>query len=696
MWRATFCTLIFWAASLSHAQTIHVDELFARQKSLSMKVQAAGQATITREGDRWRIRGKAPFWIAFSPAKGDVWDISDYRLIALDVLNKSSGLTTIEGRLKNSKPTGWSRHAVGFAVAPPGESTTLGFPYPIPEDRYAGPAVFGHQLARPNGHRLHWRQFFPEDVRVITLAFESSTERVDLLVSDLYLTWPHKPELENQLNALPFLDTMGQVRNVDWPGKAKDIRSAGKLLHQELVQAKEAAQSRRLSKYGGWLDGPKREASGHFRTEKIDGQWWLIDPEGHLFFSVGACLAGHTAATALLPARREAGYFEYIPDSKDYLRWIGLRKNNERETINYPAMNYARMYGDQWKTINRNGIHNRMRSWGVNTLGCWSDLDLQKDQRTPYTLIASIWWQPSGHKKFPSPFRKNFESDLRKALKKYTWAKNDPFCLGIFLGNELEWPDQISPHLFRIEKDHPTKIWARNRLKEKYQTLQALNTAWKTTYNRWEEVLTHNPQTIPSFIKQDLEPLYLELTTEFFRTCKAAIEAELPGKLYLGCRTHRGPNVLGRGASGHVDVFSVNVYDSRVRSWQVPPEMDLPIISSEFHFGAVDRGVPSPGLSAAWNQRQRALSFAHYLASALADSRFVGVHWFQWQDQSAAGRPDRENHQVGFVDVTGRAYPEFVDVVSQVTEQMYGVRQSKPGATVDVLDALLKSEVPTN
>ena len=124
--------------------------------------------------------------------------------------------------------------------------------------------------------------------------------------------------------------------------------------------------------------------------------------------------------------------------------------------------------------------------------------------------------------------------------------------------------------------------------------------------------------------------------------------------------------------------------------------MDLPIISSEFHFGAVDRGVPSPGLSAAWNQRQRALSFAHYLASALADSRFVGVHWFQWQDQSAAGRPDRENHQVGFVDVTGRAYPEFVDVVSQVTEQMYGVRQSKPGATVDVLDALLKSGVPTN
>ena len=77
---------------------------------------------------------------------------------------------------------------------------------------------------------------------------------------------------------------------------------------------------------------------------------------------------------------------------------------------------------------------------------------------------------------------------------------------------------------------------------------------------------------------------------------------------------------------------------TRVRSWQVPADADIPILSSEFHFGAVDRGVPSPGLSGSWDQRQRALSFAHYLASALADPRFVGVHWFQWIDQSAAGR----------------------------------------------------------
>ena len=139
-----------------------------------------------------------------------------------------------------------------------------------------------------------------------------------------------------------------------------------------------------------------------------------------------------------------------------------------------------------------------------------------------------------------------------------------------------------------------------------------------------------------------------------------------------------------------MDVFSVNVYDSRVRSWQVPEDADVPILASEFHFGAVDRGVPSPGLSGSWDQRQRALSFAHYLASALEEPRFVGIHWFQWIDQSAAGRRDRENHQCGFIDVAGNAYPEFTQVVSKATMNMYWARSQKNPTTERILFDLLR------
>ena len=33
--------------------------------------------------------------------------------------------------------------------------------------------------------------------------------------------------------------------------------------------------------YGGWK-ARAYEATGFFRTELIDGRWWIIDPEGHV------------------------------------------------------------------------------------------------------------------------------------------------------------------------------------------------------------------------------------------------------------------------------------------------------------------------------------------------------------------------------------------------------------------------------
>ena len=55
---------------------------------------------------------------------------------------------------------------------------------------------------------------------------------------------------------------------------------------------------------------------------------------------------------------------------------------------------------------------------------------------------------------------------------------------------------------------------------------------------------------------------------------------------------------LGRAAKGLVDVFSVNCYEAAVGAHQLPAEVDMPYLVSEFHFGAINRGVPSPGLRA--------------------------------------------------------------------------------------------------
>ena len=671
------------------SDSISTAELFEPVRTFTMKpVTVPDGIEIIADGTgKWRVRGKTPFTIHFKPKNGASWDASPYRLLGVPVCNKQDSVVTISARLNNSKPLGWGRHCVGSAVALRDEKTTLGFVFPTTEPQYNGPAIFQDQLGKPNGHRHHWRKFFPADVVGMVLEVHSASGNADIEISELFAAWEATPEREQALHELPYLDQFGQVRAVEWPGKLHSLDQLKKELSQELA---DAAKTKRndISQYGGWKNGPRQQATGRFRTEKIDGHWWFVDPEGYLFFSAGACIAGTEAMTPVTQARLKEHYFEYLPKKGAPSYWLSMLKRGGKEYVNFPALNAFESLGNRWQKMSRDGIHDRMKMWGLNTLAAWSSTEIRQDRKTPYTLLASIWWLTG--KKTPSPFRDDYVDDLCKALENSAWAKNDPYCLGIFIGNEFEWPDRFSQLVFELPDNDTTKQWVQSQLRQKYSTLDQLNQAWGASFSSWNQVLQHGDSKHHASAAKDIDPLYFEFAQEFFRKSKEAIEKSLPGTLFLGCRCHRGPNVLGRAAVGHADVFSVNVYDHEVRSWQVPDNADIPIIASEFHIGAADRGVPSPGLTSVWDQRQRGFAYARYLGSALANPKFIGVHWFQWIDQSAGGRRDRENHQVGLVDVTGRSHVPFVDIVRYVTNKKETVRYEHPSSSIHALDKLLE------
>ena len=90
-------------------------------------------------------------------------------------------------------------------------------------------------------------------------------------------------------NFLPFVDRFGQFRHDDWPGKIHSEAELSESLRREDAWLAEHADSPipGADRFGGWKDGPQLEATGAFRTEKVRGKWWLVDPDGHLFFSHG-------------------------------------------------------------------------------------------------------------------------------------------------------------------------------------------------------------------------------------------------------------------------------------------------------------------------------------------------------------------------------------------------------------------------
>ena len=65
------------------------------------------------------------------------------------------------------------------------------------------------------------------------------------------------------------------------------------------------------SRYGGWKNGPKLEATGHFRVAKVNGKWWMVDPEGYLFWSHGVVRV--TTSTGVTPLDGRKHFFEELP-----------------------------------------------------------------------------------------------------------------------------------------------------------------------------------------------------------------------------------------------------------------------------------------------------------------------------------------------------------------------------------------------
>jgi hypothetical protein len=64
----------------------------------------------------------------------------------------------------------------------------------------------------------------------------------------------------------PLVDTFGQYRHRDWPGKTKSIEEMTLRGRAEEAELAQDVGPKDWSRFGGWTSGPKLEATGCFRT----------------------------------------------------------------------------------------------------------------------------------------------------------------------------------------------------------------------------------------------------------------------------------------------------------------------------------------------------------------------------------------------------------------------------------------------
>ncbi len=491
----------------------------------------------------------------------------------------------------------------------------------------------------------------------------------------------------------PFIDKYGQFKFKEWEGKIhsdSDIKSAIEKEEKNLAQN---PSPKNRNQFGGFENGKKFEATGHFYTKKIDGKWWLIDPTGALFWSHGVVRV--TPSSAITPLDNREFYFENLPDSlsefaqfyetKDELLYPYYLKRGIKKTYDFSAANIYRKYGKQWREKYADMAHRRLKSWGLNTIANSSDSSIFMMRRTPYIDrfelkppevpaldgVKSQWWP------FPDVFSKEFELSLENNLLKRKDQLNDAWCLGFFVDNEIHWgnPTTLATNAILTPKSVTKKVFS-ERLKSKYKDIEKLNSAWKTSYKNWEDFLKSDE--IPENVSQDdLIEFNEEITETYFKKIRDAIKKFAPNKLYMGCRfAGSNKNVIEIGAK-YCDIISYNIYRDDLKWLKLPDGVDKPIMIGEFHFGSTDRGPFHPSLIHRANQKERAKAYYDYVHSALKHPNVVGTHWHQFSDQAATGRFDGENFQVGFTDVADNPYPETIEKIREIGYKLYEIRLEK-------------------
>ena len=614
------------------------------------------------------------------PAAGGKWDLSKYQHVAMDVANVGSNAVRVHLRVDNPGADGVRNCITSSVIVAPGARGTITARLSATGIRLVPPRkIIGMRGAPGQSERLD-----PSNVTQMIVFVNRPTANHAFTIDNVRVGGVVQTVAAEKF--FPFIDEFGQYIHKDWPGKTHSRAELARHVKTEAADLKAHPGPKDWNKYGGWAAGPKLDATGFFRAAKHAGKWWLVDPEGRLFWSNGIdCVSTWGADTPITDRKH---YFKTLPaagspEGKFYGRgsWAphGYYKGKSYETFNFTAANLLRKYGDDWQTALADVTHRRLRSWGMNTIGNWSSADIYLQRRTPYVATIHAGGKViAGSKGFWRQFADVFDAGFREGLRKRLAgekgrAADDPWCIGYFVDNELSWAGETSLAVAALASpaDQPAKIAFLADLKRGYGTIEKLNASWGAAHASWQALAASRTAPNARRAGEDLKAFYTKIAETYFRICREEIKRVAPNTMYLGCRFSQVNDRAAAAAAKYCDVLGYNLYRDDVSAFRPGAGVDKPVIIGEFHFGALDRGMFHTGLRPTRSQAHRAASYAAYVRGALANPYCVGAHWFQYGDQATTGRGDGENYQIGFLDVCDTPYPETVSACRRVGATMY-------------------------
>ncbi|HUA94080.1 MAG TPA: putative Ig domain-containing protein [Acidimicrobiales bacterium] len=377
-------------------------------------------------------------------------------------------------------------------------------------------------------------------------------------------------------------------------------------------------------------------ATGYFSIGQLDGRSFFVTPTGQPFYSSG---------------------IDHVTPDPDTDQTTGQCPYCETIAKEYPTTN-------AWATA----TVSRLRSWGFNSLGAFSDYSLFGSMM-PFSVQLSM---ASGDDWFTPSFVTHADE---VAATEVAPLANDPNLIGWYTDSELDWGPS--------------------------------GTNFNPVLDTYLALPTGSPgHTVAEEYVGDPNGFLYALATRYFQVTTAAVRMYDPHHLILGVKAisqEIQPQLL-EAASPYVNVFSLDDYQLKTGLAQLQQKafpsylpvtptfanfeqyLHRPIMVGEYSFIASTPQTPDtvPGVYQVYpTQQARAAAYTDYAAPLYLDSPWVvGDEWFEYVDEPEGGRFDGENNNFGTVDVEDQPYHPLVTQM-QIVHSIAPDRAVHPGPTCD-------------
>lgn len=389
------------------------------------------------------------------------------------------------------------------------------------------------------------------------------------------------------------------------------------------------------NKYGSRIDKPRQEVTGRFYTKKINGRWWIVDPEGYIHYE--------RATTSLRKGSSDRNKRAWDIRFKTDERWLQITQE-ELAAIGFHGT--GAFCTDTYQLIQE---HNN------------------RHPDKPITLAPSFGFLANFRSEYNYEYPGN-TSDNAAGLVFYDgWEQfcvdycisalapyiNDPNVLGFFSDNEIDFSSMNS------------------KILDRFLAISDINDpACKAAVDFMK---THNATVVTNALNSEFAGIVAE---KYYKGVKDAIKKIDPGMMYLGSRLHGTPKYLEgviRAAGRHCDIVSINYYsrwsvelDTKVAEWEEWSE--APFMVTEFYTKAMDSGLPNTSGAgfAVRTEKDKAYAYQHFTLGLLEAKNCVGWHWFKYQDDDGADAANK-----GIYDNYYKMYPYLGKYMRNLNYNVY-------------------------